>query len=411
VATTSASILRAWAAAALLAAAPSAQDPAARSAPPPDPYTRGEPAAMAAAGYVSFGPFPFGYRHGSGDVVALLGNEPLVWIETAHFRIGCALSPLRLRGDREWLDHVKAELKQLKTRLPTVKTNPRELDPWLRAHLIAQRCEALYAEVCEHLGVTDATFPSGPDQLGRFDASTYEGAGPYLGLEHKFAVLLLQRTASLARYTRAYQGVETMEPKRHYDPGSAMTFAVAEETTNGLLKDDFALHTHLVYNLASNLYNGYRGYHHELPPWLLGGLAHWHARRVCPRFPAYERQAGDTDHETRDFWKWDERAQGLMRNKAFEPLTALLARTDLTQFGMEQHIQAWAFVDFLMATRKAATMKFLRGMKDPFHALRSEPTQAEVSERAAALFPQAFALDPAGLEDVWRAHLLSGRRK
>jgi hypothetical protein len=406
---TLASILLGTAAWALLAAACEAQAAAAHAPPPPDPYTGGDPELMAAAGYASFGPFAFGYRHSSSDIEALVPDEPLVWIETAHFRIGCALPALRLRGDREWVDRTKAELKQLKARLPRVKTNPRELDPWLRAHLIALRCEALYAEIRDGLGATDETFLA--PQQHRGDPRTFEGEGPHLGMEHKFSVLVLQRTASLARYTRAWHGGETKEPSRHYDIGEGIGFAVAEETTNGLLKDDFALHTHLVYNLASNLYNGYRGYYHELPPWLLGGLSHWHARRVCPRFPSYERPIGSENLETRDFWKWDERAVGLLRNDVFEPLAELMERPDLTQFGMEQHIQSWALVDYLMGTRKAATMKFLRDLKDPFHQRRREPSREELRERARERFEPAFGLSPEGLDAAWRAHALGQRRK
>ena len=128
------------------------------------------------------------------------------------------------------------------------------------------------------------------------------------------------------------------------DAQSNSFFAVAEETSNGLLKNDFALYTHLVYNLAYTLYTSYRWFGHDLPPWLIGGLAHWHGRRICPRFPAYEREIDNTNLEQREFWKWDERAPGLLRNGAFESIEALMRRPTMTEFGMEQHIQSWAFV-------------------------------------------------------------------
>jgi len=379
--------------------------------PGPDPYIGGDAAALAAVGYVSLGPFPFGLNHSSTEVQALLVDEPLLWIETAHFRIGCALSPLRLRGDRDWVDRTKEELKQLKAHLPRVKPTTRELDPWLRAHLIAQRCEALYAEIRDHLGATDATFLQAPEHEGRGDPRTFEGFGPHLGMEHKFSVLLLQRTANLARYTRAWHGGETKEPSRHYDIGAGIGFAVAEESSEGLLHDDLALHAHLVYHLARNLYWGYRGCYHELPPWLVGGLSHWHARRICPRFPVIERVSEAEDLEVRDFWQWDERARGLLQNGVFEPTEQLLERRDLMAFGSEQHIQSWALVDFLMSTRKAATMKFLRDLKDPFHQLRRAPTRDEVHERARERFEAAFGLQPIGMDAVWRTQVLGSRRK
>ncbi|MBL8729692.1 MAG: hypothetical protein JNM25_14780 [Planctomycetes bacterium] len=401
-------IVRVLAGLALLAAVPRAQRLVESV---PDPYTGGEPAAMAAAGYVSFGPFPFGLRRSSADVESLLGDEPLVWIETAHFRIGCALSPLRLRGDRDWVDRTQAELTQLKERLPRVKPATRELDPWLRAHLIALRCEALYAEVRDNLGATDATFQQAPAHAGRGDPRAFEGFGPHLGMEHKFSVLLLQRAANLARYTRAWHGGETQAPSRHHDTGAGLDFAVAEETADGLLRDDFALHSYLVYNLAANLYNGYRGCYHELPPWLLGGLAHWHARHVSPRFPFFERPVGGENPVGYDCWQWDERARGLLRTGAFEPIAQLMERPDLKAFDLEQHIESWALVDYLMSTRRVAAMKFLRDVKDPFHQLRRAPTREEVHERARERFEPAFGMTPEAMDAAWRAQVGGRRRK
>ena len=79
------------------------------------PFRRlGEEAALDRAGYVSFGPFAFGHEHNSRMVTELLGTEPLLWIETAHFRIGCALAELPLKGSeswsRDWIKRTKAEL-------------------------------------------------------------------------------------------------------------------------------------------------------------------------------------------------------------------------------------------------------------------------------------------------------------
>jgi len=395
-------------------ASANAQDAVAKArARPVDPYTQADPAAMAKAGYVSLGPFPFGTGHGTADIETLLGTEPLLWIETNHFRIGCALSPLELRGaEEEWVGKTRGELKRLKVRLPKVKADTRDLDPWLRTHLIAQRCEDLFTEIRTNLAVPDAQFPASPGHDRDADPRRFYGLGPHFGMPEKFAVLIVQRGASLARYTKAYQGLETQDPRRHFDPGfGCMIFAVAEETTDGLLKNDFALHTHLVYNLAFTLYNSYRFYGHDLPPWLVGGLAHWHGRRICPRFPAYERRVEGDERETRDFWRWDERAPGLLRNRAFESIEKLMARTEVTAFGMEQHIQAWAFVDFLMNTRKAATMQYLHEMKDPFHDRRRPPSTAEFLERSEECRQRAFGMTAAELETAWRAHLLRARPK
>lgn len=378
---------------------------------PVDPYTRGDAAAMARAGYVSFGPFPFGEGHTTTTVEELLGDEPLCWIETAHFKIGCAASALPVkRGDKEWKRGLKRELKRLRERLPRVKTTARELDPWLRAHLIAQRLEDCYAEIQRDLGVTDADFPSEP--MDPAEPESYGGLGPYLGMPEKFSVLILRRTASNARYTRAYAGYEASYPLRIYFPThGALGVCMSEEYNSRQLADDQTLHVHLVYNVVVNLLNGYRSYGHEVPAWLLIGLAHWHSRRICPRYPVYEFATGN-EKEDDAFWKWDERALGLLKFEAFEPVEELIKREEGTQFGMEQHIQSWFLVDYLMHRRKAEMMRFLHVMKDPFHLRRRKPSHDEVTARQLLRFEEVFGVTPEALEAEWKkaARSLSYRK-
>src|SRR5690606_14746572 len=130
---------------------------------------------------------------------------------------------------------------------------------------------------------------------------------------------------------------------------------------------DLALHAYLAFNVAHNLYTSYRSFGHDLPAWLITGLAHWHARRVSPRFPTYDRRdASDRDARSK-FWDWQARVPGLIKNEVFEPLQQLLDRNNAGAFGLEQHIQAWAVVDYLIATRKQQTFAFLHRLKDPFH--------------------------------------------
>jgi hypothetical protein len=394
----------------LAAFAPAQRPPSPSQRAPVDPWTKGDAAALARAGYVSMGPFGFACRHTTADVEQLLGDEKIAWIETAHFRIGCALSPLELRGDRDWIARTKKDLAQLAKRIPSIKTDARELDPWLRTHLVALRCEALYAEIRDALGVADGVFPAAAPGHDPREPDKFYGNGPHLGMPQKFAVLVVKKTSSLSRYTRRYMGGrETTEPMRHYEEGAAMVVALAEESTDGLLRDDFALHTQLVYNLAFQLYGGYRGYAHELPVWLALGLAHAHSRRVCPRFTAYERKAGGEREQTA-FWKWDERAVGLARNGALEPLGELMARTDPTKVPVEQHIQSWAIVDWLQRTQAPALRTFLHELKAPFHEQRRPPRPEELRERETACLQRAFGKDAAALDAAWRAALLRGRK-
>ena len=381
----------------------------------PDPYTGGDAAVMKAAGYVSFGPFPLGHDHSTEAVESLLGDEPLIWIETAHFRLGCALSRVVLKGEEEWLPDwvrsVREELKRLKKRIPKVKVDVKELDPWLRAHLMAQRLEDLYAEVQGVLGVTDASFPAVPGD-DPTDPGRFRGLGPYLGMPEKFRVLLLRKAASQARYTSAYQGIEMTDPVRYHDIKlGAVFWSGSEETAGGLFGYDLALHANLTFNVAHNLYSGYRSWSFDLPAWLPTGLGHWHARRVSPRFPAYDRK-DDKDKDPRSpFWAWDTRVRGLMKNGVFEPLSTLFERGNAGEFGLEQHMQAWAFVDFLMQRYKDRLPRFLSELKVPFHYRRKLPTAMELSARQKDVMQAILDKDAEALQIEWRDFLLARAKR
>ena len=88
--------LAAWTLAALAASAPVAG--AAHVAPATgeqserhDPYTRGQADALSAAGYVAMHPIPWADGHGSSEIEETLGKGAMLWVETAHFRIGSSL--------------------------------------------------------------------------------------------------------------------------------------------------------------------------------------------------------------------------------------------------------------------------------------------------------------------------------
>ncbi|MFY9342883.1 MAG: hypothetical protein WAT39_10360 [Planctomycetota bacterium] len=393
----------------LLAGTVAGQVPTVRPKTTPDPYTLGEPAALKKAGYESLGPFPFGANHDSSAITELLGSEPLLWIETAHFKIGCALSPLPLKNDEPWRDdwvaRLKQELKRLATRLPRVKTDVKELDPWLRAHLVAQRVEELYAAMLANFGLTESSFPMAPDDPAK--PAEFRGLGRHFGMKGKFTVLLLRTSASHARYTRAHHGREIADPIRFQDQQTgSLYWGASEETAEGLFKHDYALNAHLTFNLAHNLYSGYRSFSHDLPPWLSTGLAHWHARQVSPRFPTYDRK-DDRDKEMRSaFWEWDKRVPGLLRNGAFKSVPALLDHPSAGTFDLEQHMQSWAVVEYLMTEHKPKFMAFVHRMKEPFHARRRAPTETEVRLRQLDVLQEVLGWSPEQLEAAWRLAVL-----
>lgn len=373
-----------------------------------DPYTQDQDEALVAAGYVSFGPFPFGTNHGSDDIAALLPDEPLLWIETGHFRIGCALPalPLASAKDKEWQGKVREELLRLARRLPNVNPQAATLDPWLRAHLVAQRAEEVYDDVLQQLGCDDTDFPAAPGDSPRSGVA-YRGLGPFLGLPQKYTILLLQRSASLQRYTAAYQSWSTASPVRHHDHKFGMAFfGACEQSDGGLLRHDLALRTHLAFHVAHNLYTGFRSYGHNLPAWVTNGLAWRHARRVSARFPIFDLRTAD-DPDGKRYATWAKRGAALLHERRFEPLARFLERMDVGTFTMDDHLQSWALVDWLLAQHPGAFVEYLRRMKDPFHERLRFPTDDELLARQRTVVRRSFGVDAAGLEELWRRQPLA----
>lgn len=373
-----------------------------------DPYCVDD-AALARAGYVSHGPFAFGNLHDSDQVQALLPDEPLVWLETAHFRIGASLSPCRLEGDKQWLLQVQEELRRLALRLPLVSADVRQLDPLLRAHLVAQRAEDVYADVQAVLGVDDNSFPRAPGDDPR-RPGTFMGLGPYLGMPHKYTILLLRQSQSLARYTAAYHGWATTQPVRHHDHafGTAF-FGAAEQSNCGLYGSDVALRTHLTFHLAYLCYTSYRAYGHDLPAWIPVGLAWWHARKISTLVPIYDLEPDAAGH--RRYAQWQKRLPVLLRKDGLPPLPALLQRMDVDSFTMDEHFAAWAMIDQLLRCQRPQFVRFLNRMKDPFHDRLRFPTLEELQARQREALQLAFGVDAQGLAAVCRRQSPPGRRR
>lgn len=376
-----------------LAGLPSVAHPAA------DPYTAGASEALDKAGYQSFGPFAFGNHHSTDDVRRLLPDEQLRWVETKHFRIGCALPPAPVAGAKAWQDRLRVDLQRLAQRVPGVDPKTKVLDAWLRVHLVAQRAEDVYAEVLTMLARKADGFPMAPGHEPRA-GSEFLGLGPFLGMGDKFTILLVQKGASLAKYTAAYHGWATTEPTRRQDVEFGnLCFAAAGDTNHDLDDDEEALATLLTYHTAQNLYTGYRSFGHLLPAWLPHGLALWHARQVSTRIPLV---AVRDDAERQVYRQWDKRLQGMRKDWKFEPLKTFVERIDQEKFTTEQHMQCFAFVDWLVRDRRYAIARFVDVLKDPFHDRMRFPTNGELFARQQNAFEAAFGVTVGQLEDEWR---------
>jgi hypothetical protein len=145
---------------------------------------------MDKAGYLSFGPFRVAKDLKTTDIEETLGKIPVLWVETAHFKLGSTLKTYKFQGDQKENERLKDELGRLKSRFDKFTPPRGKLDPWLRLHLFALRLEDLYADFQQRFALQDA--------------------GPLLGMELKYTVLLLEKESGLVRFSRRYL---SQEPK------------------------------------------------------------------------------------------------------------------------------------------------------------------------------------------------------
>lgn len=337
-----------------------------------DPFTGGEPKAMQAAGIVAYGPFPWANQQRTEDVDKVLGTSRLIWIETAHFVIGCSLAPAGMPEEPEARKFVNGELVRLNKRWSKFPARASRLDPWLRVHLYAARAEELYAEFARLTG---------------HDAAS----GTHLGQKGKFALLLLQKKADLVRYhDRFCNSKSEMSQRHYYDKTDQHGFVLTPEGDE--LRDEASVHAQFRYFLVE-IFADARG---GMPFWLSMGLAHWYERQVSTRtILAPIKNDESVDPAVQHLWHDKMKARCKHEGNLLK-FHELATRTDLGYYG---HLQAWSRVDWMMAQDRGRMQAFLAGLQGGHGVSR----QIECLE-------QAFGLESDAFDAVWRAWVLKTYR-
>jgi hypothetical protein len=325
--------------------------------PPVDPYTKGDPAAMKAAGYVSFGPFLWGDDHTNERIESVLGGEPLIWVETEHFRLGSSLDDYDFPSDRLERRRLEEEIARLKGRIPGFNGKVKKVDPWLRLHLYALRVEDLYATFLREFALRDEDFlPADPSSPER---------GPYLGMKDKFTVLLVEKKSALARYTSTFCGQAWENSYRYFFSKTDNLFAgLSFEILEGELGNDLAFHYALTFLLTQNLYLGFRGYGGEGPIWWQYGLARWFARRIDERCLLYTAGKDETLRDEEEA-RWEPKVRSRVAQGFFPSAEEMLSWDDPSDWEFSRHMMSWSRVDFVMRGDPAKRRALLLALKEP----------------------------------------------
>lgn len=303
----------------------------------------GDPAVLEAAGLVSHGPFAFG-NEDTERVDALLAVNDIRWIESQHFRIGFGLGPHKVKPEEK--NKIRAELEQLAQVLPEVNPREKVLDPWLRAHLYAQRSEEIYARFMELMRVTADDFPATARAWNR--QGKYMGEGPYLGEREKYEVLILPSQASHVEFLKTHFGLLIKQTQR-WNILSRDCLIVAIHTAEGGLREDQALHGHLAFNLAINLLDGFKHYSYETPIWIREGLAHYMEREISPDFNSFDSSEGAVAAKTSKS-KWEPEVKKLVASGSAPRMAELVALKGYADLELPHHFATWGMVDYLLRT-------------------------------------------------------------
>lgn len=333
-----------------------------------DPYTKNDPKKMAAAGYLNYGPFQFGNLASdpvqSTDIQAALPFLNIIWIETAHFRIGVELPLWQVPTEMKSRKKIRAELTELKKKIPSIKPKTRRLDPWLRAHLTAHRMETLYAETQALFGVKDADFPKDQTEVVTNAGKQYMGYGPYMGMRDKFLVFVVEKAGPFRQYMEKYLGRPSAMPQRwHFKDASSLLFTCATESNDFPLKHDTALHCALAFNVSQNLMDGFRYYAYNLPVWIKEGFGHWNSRRVSGDWPSFDQNEGSIA-DMKTLSKWKPFAKSLIgRTKKYAPFPEVANWRDFGDITFNDHVMVFSRMDFLMSKGQKKWQEFLFTVK------------------------------------------------
>ncbi|MEZ5988582.1 MAG: hypothetical protein R3F30_05575 [Planctomycetota bacterium] len=372
-----------------------------------DPYTRMDPKAMERAGYVSFGPFGFGEINEravpTDEIEKELGEPHILWVETAHFRLGSSLERWPIPVDRETRTKLRAELEELAEKLPRINERTRVLDPWLRVHLFAHRLEKLYADWQKRLGVTDASFPDKPNSS--VDGK-YMGEGRFLGQKEKYAVLLLQKESDYTRYLRTYIGMAQTFAKRHnFKMTDMLFFGTAAELYEGSLRHDTSMHCHVYFNVVQQLINGYRHYNFDFPVWFKEGVGHFYGRGVDEKYNNFD-QNESTSADVRKTWNWKPKVRALVvaGSDKVTPWAEMFQWRDYGQITFTDHMVLWSRVEYLIGLGDDKFAKFLFAVKDAADPNRPGG-RADVLDVQREAFRDAWGGNVVVLEEKWKEYV------
>lgn len=330
-----------------------------------DPYTDNEEKGMTALGVVAYAPLVWGDNKRTTDIEKELGEGRVLWLETAHFRVGCNLASVGMPQEpqaRQFINDDLAKLNKMWSKMPKRSS---KLDVWLRAHLYAQRAEDLYAEIAELTGHD-------------------EKSGTFLGQKDKFLLLIFQKESDLARYLDVFCDTKSVFSQRHFCSLSGQDSLILCAQRKNDTNDEAQMYAQFRFMMTQMLLASGG----TVPYWLSYGLAHWYERKIpSTLMNVGVRDDENVDENTQNDWE-PKLAKRLRHDELVIPFADLASATDLGYF---HHLQAWSRVDYLLGKDRVKFTEFLTGLK-----------QGSSAQRQLELLQSVYGLDVEQFDAEWR---------
>jgi glutaredoxin len=371
-----------------------------RNDPANCPYCKNDPALMEAAGIASHGGFAFG-KSGSdtASVDRLLATSDIRWIESKHFEIGIALGTYKVKQDE--VNKIRAEMERLAVALPSVPKKPKSLDPWLRAHLYAQRLEDIWNRFLELMQIQEKDFPDGSAPWNM--QGKYMGEGPYVGQKGKYEVLILPNEASCVTYLKDQFGLLVKMTQR-WNQVDLDTISVTIHTQQGQLNDDQGLHGHVAFNQTVNLLDGYKHYSYETPVWIREGLAHFVERELNPKYNTFDSSEGAVADMTRKE-NWQPEVRKLVTRGEAPRMAELIALRDYSELRLPHHYTTWSMTEYMVKTNPAGYACLNDGLHGITNA-KGIPDGSNLPDVHRDKFKECFGMSYSEFDAAWAAWVM-----
>lgn len=311
------------------------------------------------------------------------------------------MTTYKIPGDKQERARLSEELARLEAKLGRLKAPRREIDPWLRLHLHAQRAEDLYRQFHEDWNIVPAD---------------YQQRGSVLGFPKKYLLLLCERKSEFARYLRTYEKSELEFAYRSGWVGEGLITCANFEASAEHWKEDKdmpldSMFTCLVNaSIAGNLVDGWNGNMFRAPTWITYGYTHLAQRRFDPRWPVFDGR--ETIYgKDEDRTEWQPRISNLVRNEFFASTEEMLGWTKFEDLDQRDHMIVWSKLDYLLSEVQGDPKAFLTEVCPPLSsASASEAPEVRVQRQTAAL-AEHFGLTPEQLDQGWSEWVRKTYRK